>query len=526
MKRWTATLLLAVVTLAAVAGVGLGASAQSTANVEVRVWQSVSDARSLYISARPEGSSWATLGTISLPLDDGLSASGRFRYGDITVSVPVAGYEASVEVRVWQDVGDARSIYISARDWAGGSWATLGTIPLPLDDGLSASGRFRYGDITLAVSLYPPELTEPPETTPQPTATPTPTPAPQRAEDCRFEDSAAKVIASTVKVTTSSSISGSAFYVGNSQFVTAGHVVEDGPSWITLRNERVSVSARLVGYYAFRNGDVAILEASGAGLTPLDWAGTLAPGASIGIVGYPEGLGVGASISRGIVSRLFTQGGVSYIQTDAAVSPGNSGGPLVDACGRVAGVVSSSYVGDRGSEGLHFAVAEPTLSQRLTSIRSGTAPTPTPTPRGTTPAEPTWAQIDDFIEQVMAGWSDTIDEITVLIDQWNSIIDYEYLPSERLASVAREERALAQGMVDWLTRLRSDPALTNTTVARWWRTAIAYWERDEELRTELQRYALAQVPWETVERALAARLDAFDEFASHHREVIALLYPD
>ena len=116
--------------------IGAVALSQSTrtANVEVRVWQDMDDDRALYISARPEGGSWGTLGTIPLPLDDGHSSNGRFRYGDITVAVPVASAMKDVEVRVWQDVNNARNIYISARPH-GGSWRTLGTIPLPLDDG-------------------------------------------------------------------------------------------------------------------------------------------------------------------------------------------------------------------------------------------------------------------------------------------------------------------------------------------------------------------------------------------------------
>ena len=188
MKGWIAGTLLA--TLVAVA-IGTGTIAQeeppdptpepateTTANVEVRVWQAVRDARSIYISARPEDGSWATLGTIPLPLDDGHSGSGRFRYGDITVAVPVASATKDVEVRVWQAVRDARSIYISARP-EGGSWATLGTIPLPLDDGHSSSGRFRYGDITVEVPVPLPSA---------PTATPTPTPTPTPWVDPRPDD--------------------------------------------------------------------------------------------------------------------------------------------------------------------------------------------------------------------------------------------------------------------------------------------------------------------------------------------------
>ena len=128
-----------------------------SATVEVRVWQDVGDELAIYISARPAGGSWRTLGTIPLPLDDGVSSSGRFRYGDIAIDVPLPGQTsaATVEVRVWQDVNDSAGIYVSARP-ADGSWRTLGTIPLPLDDGVSSSGRFRYGDISLDVPLPAP----------------------------------------------------------------------------------------------------------------------------------------------------------------------------------------------------------------------------------------------------------------------------------------------------------------------------------------------------------------------------------
>ena len=113
----------------AAAVVGAVAIAQEeppeTTNVEVRVWQRVSDAQALYISARPEGGSWRTLGTIPLGKGEAsayrTTSNGRWRYSDITI--------AGVDVRVWQRISDARSLYISARP-TGGSWQALGTIPL------------------------------------------------------------------------------------------------------------------------------------------------------------------------------------------------------------------------------------------------------------------------------------------------------------------------------------------------------------------------------------------------------------
>ena len=330
----------------------------------MRVWQRVSDARALYISARPESGSWRTLGTIPLGRGEAsayrTTLNGRWRYSDITI--------AGVEVRVWQRISDAERLYISARP-GGGSWRTLGTRPLDMS-GRSSTGAYRYGDITVRVPL-PASARSTPTSSPVPIATPTPTPSPTATPTptavCRFSETLPTVVASTVKVTTPSAV-GTAFYVGDGQFVTAGHVVDDRPRSITLSNASVRVSARLAGFYRFETGDVALLSASASGLQPLGWAGTLPLAAPVAVVGYPEGLGTRASIARGHVSRQFTQRGVSLIQTDAAASPGNSGGPLVDACGRVAGVMSSSYVGERGSEGLHFAVAEPTLSRKLIAL--------------------------------------------------------------------------------------------------------------------------------------------------------------
>lgn len=89
MKNWIIGGL--VVALVAVSiGAGVLAQSQRTANVEVRVWEDVNDPERNYISARPEGGSWRTLGTIPLPLTDGVSSSGRFRYGDITLAVPLS----------------------------------------------------------------------------------------------------------------------------------------------------------------------------------------------------------------------------------------------------------------------------------------------------------------------------------------------------------------------------------------------------------------------------------------------------
>ncbi len=146
--------ILAVVVVLGLAVVGTGAAqSETTARIEVRVWQDVGDELDIQISARPATGSWRTLGTIPLPLDDGVSSTG-YNYGDISLDVPLANWASpvTVEVCVWQNVGNDRVIYISARP-VGGDWGVLGTIRLLLDDGLSSTGRFRYGDIAIDVPL-------------------------------------------------------------------------------------------------------------------------------------------------------------------------------------------------------------------------------------------------------------------------------------------------------------------------------------------------------------------------------------
>ena len=511
-KIWLAAVLAAFLAATAIGGNTPASQAQSspTANVEVRVWQRISDARALYISARPEGGSWRTLGTIPIDMS-GISGSRAYRYGDITVTVPRAGTSAAVvEVRVWQRVRDDLSLYISARP-RGGSWGTLGTIPLDMS-GRSSTGTFRYGDITVRVPL------------PAVAPTPTPSPAPSTRggddETCDFADSAQKVVASTVKVTTSSG-AGSAFYVGNGEFVTAGHVIE-GERTVTLTNSRINVTARVIGYYPDVEGDVGILRASGVRLAPLEWAGRMGIGETVTFAGYPRPFDLqhsDAAISRGIVSRLYTAGGVSWIQTDAPVNPGNSGGPLFDECGRVAGVASWKIVRDDegdATEGLGFAVAEPSLNRLLLSIRAGSGPA--------TSAQPTWEQINALEDAVVDAWNENITALNVLGDQWDDIAEHEDRPSDRLATNARSRRDLAQATLDQITSLRSDPATRNATAQRYLNAAIAYWTANVARQEMQESYALDISTWGEALREGVKRADALVTYRRAKCELWQVMY--
>ena len=73
---------------------------------------------------------------------------GLFALALVAITVAQSDSGAVAEVRVWQKIDDPLNIHVSARA-TGGSWETLGTIRLRLDDGLSPNGRYRYGDFTV-----------------------------------------------------------------------------------------------------------------------------------------------------------------------------------------------------------------------------------------------------------------------------------------------------------------------------------------------------------------------------------------
>lgn len=113
------------------------------------------------------------------------------------------------------------------------------------------------------------------------------------------------------------------------------------------------------------------------GLTPLELAddASVQVGETAVAVGSPFGLS--RTVTQGIVSGLNralpTGEGVvgDVIQTDASVNPGNSGGPLLDADGRVIGVTTAISTRTGADEGVAFAIPARTVARVLEQARSG-----------------------------------------------------------------------------------------------------------------------------------------------------------
>lgn len=165
-----------------------------------------------------------------------------------------------------------------------------------------------------------------------------------------------QVLDATAFVQTSGGF-GSGFIVSNDGFVaTAAHVVPESTATVKLRDGRefpatvVRIDRRL---------DIALLRMAvpeGTNLPCLPTKLTPLPvGADVYAVGSPARKELSFSIARGIVSGIRLLDGLSYLQTDTAISPGNSGGPLVTTSGEAAAIVSFKLVGT-AVEGVAFGV--------------------------------------------------------------------------------------------------------------------------------------------------------------------------
>ena len=140
---------------------------------------------------------------------------------------------------------------------------------------------------------------------------------------------------------------------------TCAHVVNGAKKIVVTLNDDASYEATLVGT-DLRN-DLAIIKIEAEGLTPatLGDSDMLTVGEDVIAIGNPLGELRGTATS-GIVSAVRRSVNVEgtnmeLIQTDAAISPGNSGGGLFNASGKLIGIVNAK-VSDTSAEGLGFAI--------------------------------------------------------------------------------------------------------------------------------------------------------------------------
>ena len=167
-------------------------------------------------------------------------------------------------------------------------------------------------------------------------------------------------VMSVVASTCSGSGSGSAFLISPTEAVTAAHVVEGSVS-VALVDELAPVGGTVQGLDASRDVALIRLDRPVEGFNFTLAQSAPQPGESVIAIGFP--LDQGKSITTGTVAgigrELLGPNGVSVfdlIQADVAVSPGNSGGPLLNDVGEVVGVVVGS-LDDPSAQGLNYAAS-------------------------------------------------------------------------------------------------------------------------------------------------------------------------
>ena len=185
-----------------------------------------------------------------------------------------------------------------------------------------------------------------------------------------------RVRPSVVKIFNGGQASGVIFDTqGQTAYVmTNSHAVDDRDEAITVRvHDEDYYEGTLLRRDPVR--DLAVVTICCGDFTAAEFGSSddINVGDDLIVVGYPYGFNlVGpASATKGIVSAKpysFTRDRLA-VQTDAALNPGYSGSPFMSLDGRVVAIFSSSVATAR-SEGLHFGVAESTVQEHLSALRT------------------------------------------------------------------------------------------------------------------------------------------------------------
>jgi len=160
---------------------------------------------------------------------------------------------------------------------------------------------------------------------------------------------------------------GSGFVISKDGYIiTNNHVIEKADTITITFSSGRELQAKLVG--RDRDTDIAVLKVSSATALPfVELADSDKAEVGDWVIAIGNPLGFGGSVSAGIISAtgrdLNTGRSDNYIQTDAAINQGNSGGPLFNLEGQVVGVNTAIISQSGGSIGLGFSVPSNTVKR-------------------------------------------------------------------------------------------------------------------------------------------------------------------
>ena len=189
----------------------------------------------------------------------------------------------------------------------------------------------------------------------------------------KSDDGVVKVsVRKSVELPTGRSLGSGIVYDVSGHIITNNHVVEDSQKTTVTFLDGTSYNAKVIGTDPYTDLAVIKVDVNPSLLHPLPIgdSSTLRVGDQVAAIGNPFGLS--GSMTSGIVSQLgrllSTPGTASFsipnvIQTDAAVNPGNSGGPLLNMKGQVIGINTAIQSGTGEFAGIGFAVPSNTVSK-------------------------------------------------------------------------------------------------------------------------------------------------------------------
>ena len=168
---------------------------------------------------------------------------------------------------------------------------------------------------------------------------------------------------------------GSGFIISADGYVvTNAHVVDEVDSIVVGLNDRSELPAQVIG--KDRRSDIALLKVKPEAPLPvvkIGDANKVKVGQWVLAIGSP--FGFERTATQGIISALGrnlpSDNYVPFIQTDAAVNPGNSGGPLFNLDGEVIGVNSQIYSRSGGYQGVSFAIPIDVAMDVVDQLKSG-----------------------------------------------------------------------------------------------------------------------------------------------------------
>jgi len=183
----------------------------------------------------------------------------------------------------------------------------------------------------------------------------------------KFSSTVAQAVKAVVMVVTPEGHGSGCIITPDGYIITNAHVVdEDTTGFFAIFSDDVKNEIPLTFIRKNDAIDLALLRIDSTGFLPLR-IGTNAAietGVDVYAIGTPADTDLGQTVTRGIISGKRKFGGHHLIQTDVAISPGNSGGALIRADGRLCGIVTSALDGKEIND-ISFAILAPLIEEAL-----------------------------------------------------------------------------------------------------------------------------------------------------------------